>query len=165
MPDLSKTWYPPHPFIRTTPSARPQNVTPSLHDYPRLLGVLAQKIPRHPDPSKQQQQQLHMSINTLNLHTLLTITMTSNNNDDPYQVFINMTKHSYAYYKNGSGDAASLIFLKNAIVCAANLCRQALSELPNPPLLYQLITNFSRRNRTSLAPIPWVRFGVRPSMN
>jgi hypothetical protein len=67
MPDLSKTWKPLHPFIRTTSSACPQNATPSLHDYPALLRVLAQKTPAHPDPSKQQQQQLHQSINTLNL--------------------------------------------------------------------------------------------------
>jgi hypothetical protein len=42
-------------------------------------------------------------------------------------------------YKSGSGDAGSLTYLKTGIiVCAANLCRQALSELPDPPLLYQL---------------------------
>jgi hypothetical protein len=64
--------------------------------------------------------------------------MTSTSKDDPYQVFVNMTKHSYAYYKSGSGDTGSRTYLKTGIVCAANLCRQALSELPDPPLLYQL---------------------------
>jgi hypothetical protein len=51
---------------------------------------------------------------TLSTYTLVTIAMSSTNKD-PYQVFINMTKHTYAYYKSGSGDAGSLLYLKTCI--------------------------------------------------
>jgi hypothetical protein len=108
---------------------------------------------------------------SLHLHsqepTIVTIAMSSTNKD-PYQVFMNMTKkHAYAYYKSGSGDAGSLLYLKTCIVCAANVSsQQALRGLfPIPHCCTNCITNFSTGGRTSLALILWVRFGVRPSIN